>query len=223
MGRSEAAKTCVAFFDRKVRSAIGWVPRDIFLRSDNSPVLGFSMKLKRCPSPRAQSKYAICHTLQTAITLIGLLWWKWSVQELLYWLLASNVKTTSSPFLLMSQLLFQHIPRKDIVWWSQSAWNTPIEHKSWTKTSDSVLSCCIQIHFQPKSVGATVKKKIESKFPRASATLKLFPCSCWGSCILTKVDSYEDLLTKKPPIPTLFSAQGTFTLEFRWIWCVHPS
>jgi hypothetical protein len=96
VGRSEAAKTCVAFFDRKVRSAIGWVPRDIFLRSDNSPVLGFSMKLKRCPSPRAQSKYAICHTLQTAITLIGLLWWKLSVQELLYRLLASNVKTTSS-------------------------------------------------------------------------------------------------------------------------------
>jgi hypothetical protein len=59
-----------------------------------------------------------------------------------------------------------------------SAWNTPIEHKSWTKTSDSVLSYCIQIHFQPKSAGATVKKKIESKFPRASATLKLFPCSC---------------------------------------------
>jgi hypothetical protein len=42
----------------------------------------------------------------------------------------------------------------------------------------AVLSYCIQIHFQAKSAGATVKKKIESKFPRASATLKLFACSC---------------------------------------------
>jgi hypothetical protein len=44
-------------FDENVRRLIGWVPRVTFFLSVSSPVLAFSRKLNRLPSPRAQSKY----------------------------------------------------------------------------------------------------------------------------------------------------------------------
>ena len=56
VGLSDAAKTCVVFFDENVRSVIGWVPRDTFFLLVNSPVDMFNKKFKRWPSPRAQSK-----------------------------------------------------------------------------------------------------------------------------------------------------------------------
>jgi hypothetical protein len=55
---SDAANTCVAFFDEKVRSVKGCVPKDTFFLSFNSPVLKFNRKFKRS-SPRAHNKYDI--------------------------------------------------------------------------------------------------------------------------------------------------------------------
>lgn len=47
VGLSDAAKTCVAFLDEKVRSVIGWVPRETFFLSVSSPVITFNTKFRR--------------------------------------------------------------------------------------------------------------------------------------------------------------------------------
>ena len=57
VGLSDEANTWVVPFDENVRRLIGWVPRETFFLSVSSPVLAFSRKLNRLPSPRAQSKY----------------------------------------------------------------------------------------------------------------------------------------------------------------------